>query len=123
MTAQTKALVYWWKEYYNDLETAKQQSLRPKIKVEIDKLGNPKSLKQIKEKLWNLKDAYKQTRDNNKQTGKSPIFCPFYADFDEIFGARDTVNLPMQKKLVLVQVVIMLTMLHRMRQHKAQMKV
>ena len=123
MTAQTKALVYWWKEYYNDLETAKQQSLRPKIKVEIDKLGNPKSLKQIKDKLWNLKDAYKQTRDNNKQTGKSPIFCPFYADFDEIFGARDAVNLPMQKKLVLVQVVIMLTMLHRMRQHKAQMKV
>ena len=123
MTAQTKALVYWWKEYYNDLETAKQQSLRPRIKVEIDKLGNPKSLKQIKEKLWNLKDAYKQTRDNNKQTGKSPIFCPFYADFDEIFGARDTVNLPMQKKLVLLQVVIMLTMLHRMRQHKAQMKV
>ena len=123
MTAQTKALVYWWKEYYNDLETAKQQSLRPKIKVEFDKLGNPKSLKQIKDKLWNLKDAYKQTRDNNKQTGKSPIFCPFYADFDEIFGARDTVNLPMQKKLVLLQVVIMLAMLHRMRQHKAQMKV
>ena len=29
----------------------------------------------------------------------------------------------MQKKLVLLQVVIMLTMLHRVRQHKAQMKV
>ena len=60
-----------------------------KTKVEIDKLGNPKSLKQIKDKLRNLKDAYKQTRDNNKQTGKLPILCPFHEDFDEIFGARD----------------------------------
>ena len=32
MTAQTKALVYWWKEYYNELETAKQHSLRAKIR-------------------------------------------------------------------------------------------
>ena len=89
MTVQTKALVYWWKEYYNELETAKQHSLWAKIKVEIDKLGNPKSLKEIKDKLRNLKDAYKQTRDNNKQTGKSPIFCPFYEDFEDIFGARE----------------------------------
>ena len=56
---------------------AKQHSLWAKIKVEIAKLGNPKSLKQIKDKLRNLKDAYKQARDN-KQTGKSPMFCPFY---------------------------------------------
>ena len=32
MTAQTKALVYWWKEYYNELETSKQHSLRAKIR-------------------------------------------------------------------------------------------
>ena len=102
MTAQTKALVCWWKEYYNELETAKQHSLWAKIKVVNDKLGNPRSLKQIKDKLRNLKDAYKQARDNNKQTGKSPIFCPFYEDFDEIFGARDTVNLPYAKEIGVV---------------------
>ena len=102
MTAQTKVLVYWWKEYYNELETAKQHSLWAKIKVEIDKLGNPKSLKQIKDKLWNLKDAYKWARDNNKQTGKLPIFCPFYEDFDEIFGAKDTVNLSYAKEVGVV---------------------
>ena len=102
MTAQTKALVYWWKEYYNELETAKQHRLWAKIKVEIDKLDNPKSLKQIKDKLRNLKDAYKQARDNNKQTGKSPIFCPFYEDFDEIFVARDTVNLSYAKEVGVV---------------------
>ena len=98
MTEQTKALVYWWKEYYNELETAKQHSLWAKIKVEIDKCGNTQLLKQIKDKLWNLKYAQKKDRDNNKQTGKSPIFCPFYEDFDEIFGARDTVNLPYAKE-------------------------
>ena len=85
-----------------ELETTKQHSLWAKIKVEIDKLGNPKSLKQIRDKLRNLKDAYKQTRDNNKQTGKSPMFCPFYEDFDEIFGARDTVNLPYAKEVGVV---------------------
>ena len=102
MTAQTKALVYWWKEYYNELETAKQHSLWAKIKVEIDKLGNPKSLKQIKDKLRNLKNAYKQARDNNKQTGKPPIFCPFYEDSDDIFDARDTVSLPYTKEVDVV---------------------
>ena len=70
-----------------------------KIKVEIDKLGNPKPLKQIKDKLRNLKDAYKQPRDNNKQTGKSPILCPFHEDFDEMFGARDTANWPYAKEV------------------------
>ena len=123
MTAQIKVLIYWWKAYYDELQTAKQHSLWAKIKVEIDKLGNLKSLKQIKDKLRNLKDTYKQARVNNKQAGKSPIFCPFYEDFDEIFGARDTVNLPYAKEVVLLQVVIMLKMLHRVRQHKAQMKV
>ena len=102
MTAQTKPLVYWWKEYYNELETAKQHSLWAKIKVEIDKCGNTQLLKQIKDKLWNLKYAQKKDRDNNKQTGKSPIFCPFYEDFDEIFGARDTVNLPYAKEIGVV---------------------
>ena len=49
-----------------------------------------------------MKDAYKQARNNNKQTGKSPIFCLFYEDFDEIFGARDTVNLPYAKEFGVV---------------------
>ena len=102
MTAQTKVLVYRWKQYYNELETAKKHSLWAKIKVEIDKLGNSKPLKQIKDKLRNLKDAYKQACDNNKQTGNSPRFCPFYEDFNEIFGARDTVNLRYGKEVGVV---------------------
>ena len=102
MTEQTKAPVYWWKENYNELETAKLHNLWAKIKVEIDKRGNPRSLKPIKDKLRNLKDAYKQARDNNKQTGKSAIFCHFYEDFDKIFGARNTVNLSYAKEVGVV---------------------
>ena len=49
-----------------------------------------------------MKDAYKQARDSNKQTGKSPIFCLFYEDFDEIFSARDTMNLPYAKEFSVV---------------------
>ena len=58
--------------------------------------------KQVKDKLRNLKDAYKQACDNNKQTGKSAIFCHFYEDFDKIFGARNTVNLSYAKEVSVV---------------------
>ena len=58
-------------------------------------------MKQINDKLQNLKDTYKQARDD-KQTGKSPIFCPFYEDFGETFGARDTVNLLYAKEIGIV---------------------
>ena len=30
------------------------------------------------------------------------MFCPFCEDFDEIFGARDTVNLPYAKEVGVV---------------------
>ena len=123
MNVQTKVLVYWWNEYYNELETAKQHSLCAKIKVEIDKFGNSKSLKKIKDKLRNLKDGHKQTRDNNKKIRKSPIFCPFYENFDEIFGARDTVNLPYAKEVGVVASTHHVNNAASVRQHKAQMKV
>ena len=45
-----------------------------RIKNKIDRLGNPKTLKQIKTKLRNMKDAYKASKDNNKKTGRSPSF-------------------------------------------------
>ena len=123
MNAQTKVLVYWWNEYYNELETAKQHCLWAKIKVEIDKFGNSESLKKIKDKLRNLKDGHKQTRDNNKKIRKSPIFCPFYENFDEIFGARDTVNLPYAKEVGVVASSHRVNNAALVRQHKAQMKV
>ena len=62
------------------------------IKNKIDGLGNPKTLKQIKTKLSNRKDAYKFQRTITKKTGRSPSFCAHFDDFDEILGTRDFVN-------------------------------
>ena len=45
-----------WKECYKDLELTKQYSVWVKIKVEVDKLGKQKSIKQIKDNLRDQED-------------------------------------------------------------------
>ena len=91
---QTEVLVTMWKENYKELESSKQHSVWMRIKNKIDGLGNPKTLKQIKTKLRNMKDACKVSKDNNKNTGRSPRFCAHFDDFDEILGTRDFMNPP-----------------------------
>ena len=63
----------------------------------VDKHGQDKSVTQIKNKLRNLKDSYKQSKENNnnnkKKTGASPRYSAFYHDFDEVLWTRDVVNL------------------------------
>ena len=56
-----------WEKCYKGLESTKQYSVWMKIKVEIDKLGKEKLITQMKHKLRNLKDLYKQAKDNNKK--------------------------------------------------------
>ena len=51
-------------------------------------------MKQCKDKLRNLKDAYKIACDSNKQTGAEPKFSPYYEIFDEVYGTRDVINMP-----------------------------
>ena len=51
-----------------------------------------KKTKQLKDKIWNLKDAYKAARDNIKKTGASPTYSPYFEDFDEVLGTRDVIN-------------------------------
>ena len=60
--AQTDMLIPMWKECYKYLESTNQCSVWVKIKVKIDKVGKEKSIKQIKDKLRNLKDLYKQAK-------------------------------------------------------------
>ena len=54
--AQTDMLIAMWKECYKDLELTKQYSVWVKIKVEVDKLGKQKSIKQIKDNLRDQED-------------------------------------------------------------------
>ena len=68
--------------------------------MEKDKSWNPKILKQIKDKLRNIKDAYKRCKNNNNKTRQSPEFCQFYQDLDEISGTRDVVNFTFAREIV-----------------------
>ena len=81
-----------WKYHYKELESSKQHSIWILIKDKINAAREPKTLKQIKTKKRNLKDAYNAFKDNNKKTGRSSTFCPYFQDFDEILGTRDVVN-------------------------------
>ena len=69
------------------------------MKTEIDKKGLSESFSQIKRKLRNTKDAYKKAKDNNSKTGTSPIYSPFYNDFEEMLASRDVINLKHVKEV------------------------
>ena len=88
-----------WKDLFQEIETFKQPIAWLKMKQEIDKKGLSKSVTQIKSKLLNMKDTYKKAKDNNSQTGTSPIYPPFYNDFEEMWGSRDVINLKYVKEV------------------------
>ena len=91
---QTSVLVNMWAENIQQIESSRSYEAWQKIKREIDNNGPSKSVKQIKTKLRNLKDAYKKAKENNKTSGASPEFPPFFEEFDTILGSRDVVNMP-----------------------------
>ena len=92
--SQTKTLVYLWKEHFRDLQTSEQHLIWIKIKTAVNEKGPEKTLKQLKDKIRILKDAYKATRDNNKKTRASSTYSPCFEDFDEVLGTRDVINTP-----------------------------
>ena len=56
---------------------------------------NPTSY--LKTKIRNLKNAYKTSRNNNKKTGASPTYSPYFEDF-EVLRARDVINTPLARE-------------------------
>lgn len=61
------------------------------------KLSPEKSAKQTKVKLAQLKEAYKQGKDNNAKTRPSLYFSLYYEDFDERVGEWDMISLKKSK--------------------------
>ena len=59
----------------------------------------PEKTKQLKDKIRNLKDAYKAARDNSKKTGASPMYSPSFEDFDEVLGTRDVISTPFAREV------------------------
>lgn len=62
------------------------------MKHEIAKNGLSKSVTQAKNKLRNMKGAYKKAKDNNTLTGASLAYPAVYNKFDEMLGSRDVIN-------------------------------
>ena len=60
----------------------------------VNKVGSPKTIEQCKDKIRNLKQAYKETRGNNNLTWRSPKSTPYYDSFDEVLGTRAVVTMP-----------------------------
>ena len=90
---QTAVLINSWKDYFKIIESAGSYRAWLKIKVAVDNAGPAKSIKQCKDKVRNLKDAYKQAKDNNKRSGAALQTSTFFEEFDEVLGTRDGVNL------------------------------
>ena len=71
-------LVNVWKDHNKELGSSKQHSIWILIKNKIDATGKPKTVKQIKTKIRNLKGAYKACKDNNKKTSRSSTFAHIF---------------------------------------------
>ena len=91
---QINVLVNLWKDSYAKLETAKAHEVWVLIKSEVDKHGNNKTIKQCRDKIKNLKNAYKKAKEENKKTGREAIFPPFYEEFDQVLGCRAVIKMP-----------------------------
>ena len=91
---QTTALVHEWKERIEELESSRATETWHHIVGAVNKAGSPKTVKQCKNKIRNLKQAYKDAKANNKWTGNSPKTSPFFDTFDDILGTRAVVTMP-----------------------------
>ena len=91
-------LVSLWQENIRNIESTCSHEIWVKIKAIVDNLGPAKTIKQCKDKMKNLKDAYERAKESNKKTCVALSFLPYFSQIDEFFGCRDVMNSP-QKKL------------------------
>ena len=91
---QTSVLVEEWKERLDDVESIKSLEAWQKIVQAVNKAAPPKTMKQCKDKLRNLKQGYKDAKSNNSQTGRGAKISPFFDVFEEVLGSRPVVKMP-----------------------------
>ena len=71
---QTDKLVKLWKENIVLNESSRSHETSLKIRTEINKSGKEKTVLQYRNKIRNLKDIYKNVKENNAKTGGSSMF-------------------------------------------------
>jgi hypothetical protein len=91
---QATVPVHQWRERNVELESSRATETWQKIVEEVNKAGAPRTTKQCKDKIRNLKQAYKEAKSHNKETGNSPKTSPFYDEFDEVLATRPVVTMP-----------------------------
>ena len=67
--------------------------MKERVKAAVDNLSPAKTIKPCKDKMQNLKDAYKRVKESKKKTGAAPSFPPYFTQIDEILGCRDVMSL------------------------------
>ena len=90
-----------WKDHNKELGSSKQHSIWILIKNKIDATGKPKTVKQIKTKIRNLKGAYKACKDNNKKTSRSSTFAHIFKTLTRFLEQGMLLIFHMQEKQVL----------------------
>ena len=96
---QTATLVENWKENSGEVESSRNRIVWSEIIKDINVYGPAKNINQAKKKVATLKDQYKRAKENNKKSGASPEFSPFYKEFDEILSARPVAELDMVREV------------------------
>ena len=91
---QASVLVEEWKERVEEVESSRSLEAWQKIVKAVNKAGPFKTMKQCKDKLRNLKQAYKDAKTNNLQTGRAAKTSPFFDVFEEVLGSRPVVKMP-----------------------------
>lgn len=91
--AETDALVYAWRDSFVELESAKSATAWRRILETVNEKGNGrKTLEQVKKKLRNLKDRYKEAKAKSKRSGEAGSFPKYFEIFDEVLGTRSLVQ-------------------------------
>ena len=92
--SQIDILVSLWQENIRALELARSHKIWVKIKATVDNLAPAKTIRQCKDKMWNLKEPYERAKQSNKKIGAAWRFRPCFTQIDKILGCRDVTNLP-----------------------------
>ena len=91
---QTNALIEEWKARIEEVESRRNSEAWQKIAQEVNKSGTYKSIKQCKDKLRNMKQAYKDAKSSNMDAGCPSKRSPFYEEFDKVLGSRPVIPAP-----------------------------
>ena len=86
---QTMCLVQAWSEKLEKIESPRATEAWKEVKIEVDKMGPPRTVDQIKQKIRALRENFRNSKANNGGTGAGPDFPGYYTIMDNVIGERE----------------------------------